>query len=375
MSGESRPVHLPTLTSLRWVAATLVFLLHANELVIAQSVAIQQGLTDQQPHTWVNRIADQGSAGVSFFFVLSGFVLAWSQRSATTSSDFYRRRVARIYPAYAVACVVAVPVIYLLGEMAGPMHLAQAVFPLTLLQAWVPHPRIAYGGNGVSWSLSCEAFFYATFPFLMPRLAAAGVRRLLGTAAVAALVPLVLALALRPTDAESAAFMFIYANPLARMAEFVLGIALACLLRSGVRVPWLRLGPVLALAAVVYVAMGWVPLYLHSIPLTVVPFAAVVFAAAQSDLEAGDRPAAERRVLHAGWFVRLGQWSFAFYLLHQLVLRVIREGRPTGAAAIAWVVIAYVVTAALSAALFRFVEQPMERRLRPSPVASGRASV
>lgn len=373
MTHPQRPRHLPTLTSLRWVAATLVFLLHANELVIAQSVAIERGIFDVQPHTWFNRIADQGSAGVSFFFVLSGFVLAWSHQTTTTAPVFYRRRFARIYPAYAVACLVALPVIVAIGEMSSPLHLAQALFPLTLLQAWVPHPRIAYGGNGVSWSLSCEAFFYAVFPFVMPRIAAASIRRTVTVAACLAAIPLVLAGALRPTDPDSATFLFLYANPLTRLVEFVIGIALARLLRDGVRVPWLRLGPTLAVAGAVYLAMGWVPLYLHSIPLTLVPFAAVVFAAAQADLAAAESPG-RRPVLHAPWLVRLGQWSFGFYLLHQLVLRLIREAQPTGAAAIAVTVAAYPATAALSAALFRYVEQPLERRLRPAPAVPASAA-
>lgn len=35
---------------------------------------------------------------------------------------------------------------------------------LTLLQAWTFDPSTYFAGNGPSWSLSCELFFYAVLP-------------------------------------------------------------------------------------------------------------------------------------------------------------------------------------------------------------------
>lgn len=352
--------HLPSLTSLRCVAALLVFFLHADELIVAQAVALSTGVLDEQPHTWFDRVADQGGSGVAFFFVLSGFVLAWSRSPGTTTDVFYRRRFARIYPAYAATCLAAVPIIFLIGEIDSVLHLVQAFLPLTLLQAWLPHPRIVYSGNGVAWSLSCEAFFYAMFPFIVPRLAAAPRRVLVAVAAAGALVTLVPAAIVNPTDPEGVAYLVIHTNPVMRMGEFVSGIALALLLRSGVRAPWLRVGPVAAVCAAAYLAMGWAPVGMRT-PLMVAPFAALVFAAAQADVD-GTTPT----VLHHRWFVRLGQWSFAFYLVHQLVLRITRTGRFEGWAAVIATVASLAVSTALAGVIFHHLEQPMERRLRPA---------
>ncbi len=53
-----------------------------------------------------------GTSGVTFFFVLSGFVLTWSAQPGTKVFIFYRRRFARIWPAHIVALVPAMFVFY-----------------------------------------------------------------------------------------------------------------------------------------------------------------------------------------------------------------------------------------------------------------------
>src|SRR5262245_53228114 len=134
---------LDSLTSLRWFAASLVFLSHLQEGMTTYHKA---GIT-KDLYPWFARISIQGNAGVSFFFILSGFVLVWSHREATTKSLFYRRRFARVYPAYAVVAVVAIPILIWLHTIKTVRGVALGLFPLTLLQAWIPNNAITYGGN------------------------------------------------------------------------------------------------------------------------------------------------------------------------------------------------------------------------------------
>jgi peptidoglycan/LPS O-acetylase OafA/YrhL len=54
------------------------------------------------------RLFDLGAVGVTFFFVLSGFVLAWSTSPDVGAGTIYRRRFARIYPSYLVMLLLAV---------------------------------------------------------------------------------------------------------------------------------------------------------------------------------------------------------------------------------------------------------------------------
>src|SRR6202008_2295743 len=93
-SIESRVVsRLPSLTGLRFVAAFGVFGLHAYSLV---------KLTDPIARRGAQLLFDAGDLGVSFFFVLSGFVLTWSARPGRGPLRFWQGRIARIWPAYLV---------------------------------------------------------------------------------------------------------------------------------------------------------------------------------------------------------------------------------------------------------------------------------
>jgi hypothetical protein len=142
---------LEALTGLRWFAAFGVFLFHVR---------------DFYPLPGTPDTALFGNSGVTFFFVLSGFVLTWSFTPNDTAPRFYWRRFARIWPALAVSTALAVPVFYS-GRAVALDHAQQLglLASLTLVQAWIP--EVLFAGNPAAWSLSDEAFFYALFPFLV----------------------------------------------------------------------------------------------------------------------------------------------------------------------------------------------------------------
>ena len=121
---------LDSLTGLRFVAAFAVFCGHAMEL------------GENQWPISLDRLVGQAGTAVSFFFVLSGFVLAWSARDGDRPSTFYRRRVARIYPAYLLAVLLAaVTMVAVLHEKLPVAHLVPVVL---LVQSWVPHARVYF---------------------------------------------------------------------------------------------------------------------------------------------------------------------------------------------------------------------------------------
>ena len=220
---EHTGIRLPSLTSLRWFAATIVFIRHGGALL--QGTSLESAYRNVGP---------QGASGVSFFFILSGFVLAWTYRPESPTA-FYRRRFARIVPAYLVAIAVGLAYIVVFQHTQGLAYVLQAVFPATLLQSWVPDPAIYFGNSAVSWSLSTEVFFYAIFPLIIApvmRLSKRGLMKLmLGAAIVSIATPLVL----HPQKGGGLAFWAIYINPTYRLMEFVIGLCLAGLLIRGVR--------------------------------------------------------------------------------------------------------------------------------------------
>lgn len=340
---ESRP-HLPSLTSLRWFAATAVFLRHASI----------------QAH-----IGTQGATGVSFFFILSGFVLAWSFRPHQSARHFFARRVARIYPSYAVVTLVVIPLYFVVGRLSGANEAVLGIFTLTLLQSWVPDPAVYFAGNSVSWSLADEAFFYVLFPALILGIGriskrARGGGSLILLVAILAAVGIAVPAVLQPSGESGLAFWFIYINPSFRVVEFALGICLALLVRQG-RLPRLPLGPCVALALAAYMLAGVVPMWAMWSATTLIPYSLLIVAAVQADL-AGRTNA----VLGSALLLRLGTWSYAFYLVHEAVITVIRSagnklGLPLPVAAVA--LSSYVIAIGASALVYIRIEQPGQRWL------------
>ncbi|GAA2632393.1 hypothetical protein GCM10010399_75850 [Dactylosporangium fulvum] len=291
---------LPSLTGLRWAAALAVFGQHLLERLIDPHLDAPRQVRSVLWAVLVNA----GGLGVSFFFVLSGFVLAWSARPGESAIRFWWHRWTKIYPATLVTTLAAV----VLVGAAGPLQL---VTHLTLTQSWVPRHDVFGALNPVSWSLACEAFFYLCFPALF-----AALRRLRtpGLWAVAVMmIEIVIAVTANLVAFDRSTALFVgYLLPPVRMAEFTLGVAAALLVRSGAwRGPGLRLS--LALVPTAAAAGLFVPFPVNQHALTLVPVTLVVAAAARADL-AGTRTLWSRSPM-----VYLGNLSFAFYLVHYLV--------------------------------------------------------
>jgi peptidoglycan/LPS O-acetylase OafA/YrhL len=296
-----RTVRLDALTGLRWPAAFGVFLYHAHTLLTAVP-----GMTLIGTFT-------AAASGVTFFFVLSGFVLAWTWKPDRSWAGFWQDRFARIWPSHAVtwaaAILVLAPVALRASSFRSLIHLPNLV-ALALLQCWVPSARYHMAGNGVSWSLCCEAFFYLCFPVIY--LLAEQARRpwvVLAGATAAAFAVAVTSLPMRSATAQWWGYYF----PPARLPEFVIGVVLARLVKEG---RWPRL-PLVAVAAVTLAAVfcsRWLPDDFIFAAATLVPLAALVATAATTELDGG------AGWLRMRWLVRLGEISFAFYLVHSLVI-------------------------------------------------------
>ena len=340
-----RTTRLDSLTGLRFVAALAVFGVHAAEQLWPGNSSVTRA-------TW------QGISGVSFFFILSGFVLAWSYRPGLAVREFYRRRAARILPLYYLALLAALALHLHRG---GPSFAADAAPSLALVQSWIPRQPIYFGGNGPGWSLSCEMFFYALLPLIAAVLMKRHSRLLWWALGACVLGSVAIALLLRPQSSKSFAYWILYVLPLTRIIEFVAGVSLGLAMRRGWRspVPFSAAG---ALALGSYVALGWAPRYLLPAAAMFVPYLLLISSAATSDL------AATGSLFRQRWFVRLGEWSFAFYLFHQSIITF-----AVGAASrfhlgdsgrVFAMIGALGASILVSAALYLWFEMPLERRFR-----------
>ncbi|MCQ4082544.1 acyltransferase [Streptomyces sp. RB6PN25] len=352
--------NLPSLTGMRWMAALLVFGLHVHNF----------GYFAGRGQTFVSWGFDAGDTGVSFFFVLSGFVLMWSARPNDKATGFWRRRFARIYPVHFVTVILALLMAYTMAPAMKPTG-EEAAANLLLVHSWVHAWWQTL--DPVSWSLACEAFFYALFPALAWALRKLPARAL--TAVTAACVLTVLALPWVNTHFNLG--WDIYAYPLARVPEFILGAAAARLVLLG-RWRGPRLEASLAVTIIGYFLAPKLGDGPEHVAGTIVGFALLIPAAACADLK-GEPSMWRHRIL-----VRLGELSFAFYMIHLLVLHAgehLFASSPHLPAieALAAAGVAFAISLALAWVLYEGVERPGRRlllrsRRRRRPVAAAAAT-
>ena len=196
------------LTSLRFFFAFMVFLSHL--WILEDETPFLRQLYDD--------IFYEGYIGVSFFFILSGFVLGYSYHTKILHgkikfSQFWLARLARIYPLHLLTLLIAIPLSIRGDEVEWITRFVLNVF---LLQSFVPSDDIYFYFNSVSWSISDEWFFYLCFPFLVFIMIKRKYLRFVPL--VLLIVPIGLLLV-----KENYHEKFFYINPLMRIGDFILG--------------------------------------------------------------------------------------------------------------------------------------------------------
>jgi len=334
------------LTGARFVAALVVVVYHLW----------REAWGDGPVVVGLGRIVAHGPLAVSFFFVLSGFVLGWSLSSSAAASSlddiavearaFWDRRARRLLPVFGVAVVVAVPVALALARRGlaaaiasdpglssttvASVFVPELLAHLSLLQAWIPGMELAI--NPPAWSLSVEVAFSLLLPLLWRpvwRLAGRHPWPLLGALWLVSTVPgivyvVVDADGLRhlglPLDHHAHALWLdvLRYHPLVRLPELVAGVVVARLVRDGLTLPGtsavVAAGGILLVVVGAAVWRGGEATVLTHNGLFLPAFVVIVVALATSPSSTPSWGPA--RLLASRPLVVLGDASYALYLLH-----------------------------------------------------------
>lgn len=351
---------LPSLTGMRFLAALLVFASHIAGYEIFADQDLDRTLSEH--------LTQLGGVGVSFFFVLSGFVLTWTIRTQDTPTRFIRRRLVKIVPNHLVTGTAGA----VLALVAGTAGVLAMLPSLVLLQAWFPLEDVAFVPNDPSWSLCAELVFYLAFPWLLPRVMRIPARRLWTAVgvlvAITALIPLIAqTLPDQPRidwyagDVSWWQYWFVYILPISRVPEFVLGMVLARIVAEGRR-PRIGLPAAAALLVPGYALTLVLPGVFGLIAPTLLPLSLIICAGAAADVDGGPAPLGGRTLV---W---LGELSFAFYMVHVLVIQRgpllagAEDGQWGVLGGLGMAVATFALALGLAWLLFRFVEQPSVRR-------------
>ncbi len=352
--GPAPRQHIGALTGLRAVAAVWVVLFHYRDDVLTLAPVTRP----------LAPLMAAGYLGVDIFFVLSGFVLAYTYADPLAhwgwrrSGGFVRNRVARVWPVHAVTLHLDLLQAALVGALGvsaeGHRRTVGAYLQnLTMTHAWWSD-RPSF--NAPAWSISAEWAAYLICPLLL-----VGLRRLrspvLATATAAAgyaVMLTVFALWALPNGNVP------HAGMLRLATEFLAGLLLLRVYQARPR--WLghlAVPLVVGVTAVVLTVPDTRTGYWLAPALGL-----LVLCIALDDGPLG-------RLLAGRRFVYWGEVSYSLYMTHVLLTVTLhRLVDPAAVADRAWwlralVLLGYtLVLAGAAVALHRWVEVPARRRLR-----------
>jgi peptidoglycan/LPS O-acetylase OafA/YrhL len=350
---SERARDIPSLTVLRIFAALLVVFSHQF---------VYWNWTGEFFRDRVVPVLSRGDVGVKIFFILSGFILthSYAHQDKVDKHDFFLARFARIYPMYLFGLFLALPMLVLIQV---PEHVARygtslglgiagikCICVLLLLQSWIPPATDHW--NGVSWSLSTEAFFYSVFPWVMPWMRKLGNRALWSIIGLGIVLETVRTMSISATTTHQQAVILSF-FPILRLTDFLTGIAICLLHRRG-RVlsgHWVPVG-----LALLVLGAEIAPRSFLGYGLLHIGSGTLVASLASS------RWSARSLVSRTG--VLLGQASYTTYLIHQPLGFILSAGLGKFAHAKVPYPVYLVVLLGASCLLYVFVETPCRRWIR-----------
>ena len=316
--NKAKPAYLAPLTSLRFFAAMMIVALHSKgnfgipDNIFGYACLVQ---------------------GVSFFFMLSGFVLTYNYENFSERTDFISfmvARIARIWPLHVFTLLLSVGLIF--KKIYDPVSF---YLNLSMIHAWIPINRYFFSYNSLSWAVSTELGLYLCFPLLIRNWDRHWFLKtiLVFFSLMAAIVACnYFGIPQNPTSGVGFAGI-LYISPFGRLLEFCLGMTAALAYRKikNHHTPNFYLGSVIEITALAFSILmilrsKYFALCLH-------PF---IGAAGRYWVEMGGisslffmllilsiafNKGIVSKLLSLNPFVFLGKISFELYMIHQILIR------------------------------------------------------
>ncbi|SEM57318.1 Peptidoglycan/LPS O-acetylase OafA/YrhL, contains acyltransferase and SGNH-hydrolase domains [Chryseobacterium taichungense] len=345
------------LTSLRFFFAFFVFLSHLSYLK-----------ENKNYKDLFEVFFSEGFLGVSFFFILSGFILALNYRNKfinkkITLKKFYIARLARIYPLHFITLLFSISAFY-----SGYKNL---LYNALLLQSYIPNSKIFFSYNAPSWSISDEMFFYTLFPALVINISK--LSKYFKILILAAFIFVVIFLNITLLD-EVKAHYWLYISPFVRIFDFILGILLfeviIYLKNTSPKLKqslfnFLEIGGFIILV-ILLTFHDNIPVHYRFSIYYWLPMCMIILGASSSFIYTKTTTWTSK-VLSWKCLVYLGEISFAFYMTHYLVLAYTNNLNwliglhPKN---LSYGVEMFIITLVVSIFSFEFLEKPLNNKIK-----------
>lgn len=268
-----------------------------------------------------------GDAGVTFFFILSGFVLSIGCGPSVANGTFHyvqflRKRLAKIYPLHLVTFIIALCMSFVAGVKFDVIKTFLHIF---MLQEFTLSEDMLRYGTGLSWFLGALFFCYLLFPFLYRQLIVSR-NKVFGALLT---IYILLALAIESCCNNSAIDDFMFAFPPLRIIDFAIGIIAYRLYTAPFSIrlrQWIARQStsilstleiiIVAMSVLTYIPYCLLPSWIRFAPYFWIPFSLLIYWFAISS----DNKGIITKLLSQRALVFLGNISFEIYMLHGIVI-------------------------------------------------------
>ncbi len=358
-------IHFEHFDALRFLAFLAVYISH-----IAVFLGFTQNGFEAFRHVWLTH----GDLGVSFFFVLSGFLItrlliAEREKTNTVSlQHFYVRRILRIWPVYFLVFTVGFFIIPLLAPAGfpflvvnngtSPLWFVFFLANIKLALSYAPPAILA-----VLWSISVEEQFYLLWPLAVRKLSLKNLGILL--------IGIIVGACWYRFDMSSN-YGAVHYFTISSFSDIAIG-ALAALatITSPRFITWIRKMPAMAIAGIYAITLTLIPLrtlLTGSIEISLLPIVfAVLFAFILLEQTYGEHSfwkAGRSRLMS-----RLGKISYGLYAYHMIAFFMVLTTThylfhiPFQTNSLAWFIvrsgISLVVTVGLASLSYKIMEEPI----------------
>lgn len=330
------------ITFTRFLAAMAIVISHFNKDLFLYNI------------DYISNIFLRANVGVSYFFILSGFIMivAYHKKDRIGYFDYYKNRFARIYPLYVLGLLL-----YLVTRYYN-FSIYKGFLYLFGLQSWVPGEAMILNFPG--WSISVEFLFYLIFPLLYNYFYSKGNKSIW----IVTISIWIITQVFCNLYADSSYYQgphtesheLLYYFPLMHINEFLVGnlAGLYFVRNSGQKNYDI---PVIIIFAAILISLIFVPLFYHNGLMAILFIPLIILISRNNGMLT--------KLFSLKPLEYLGEASYAVYITHIPILYILREILKEYYLDINTIFGIYIIVLIMTSILFyQFIEKPLRDYLK-----------